>query len=151
MAADCSNCSYEFIFQSLREIVTLGDIRDNFIPPEDRLGSIPMYLAEAEAELQRCSKESRLLRGFLEKLESRQTELKKSLSIHQSSISPIRRLPTELIVHIFSLCNADFWDLGAFESKLADSMGGLVSKEPFVIATVCSYWRDIALSTPELW
>jgi hypothetical protein len=51
------------------------------------------------------------------------------------------KLPEELIAEIFSYCVMETIDLGALE--LVDS--------PWIIAQICSSWRTVALSSPNLW
>ncbi|KIM81226.1 hypothetical protein PILCRDRAFT_821679 [Piloderma croceum F 1598] len=52
--------------------------------------------------------------------------------------SPIRRIPVEVIAHIFCCSLPDKPDLR-------------VSRSPLVLGRVCGDWRKIALSTPRLW
>ncbi|KAJ7587168.1 hypothetical protein C8J56DRAFT_92346 [Mycena floridula] len=99
----------------------------------------------------RCSNEASRLRGIIDLVEKHQNKLSYEISIHQSFISPIRRLPSELLGLIFSFfCTVDFWDCDPFQSK-SKRMTGSLFREPFIIATVCSHWRSIALSMPSLW
>ncbi|KAJ7587180.1 hypothetical protein C8J56DRAFT_92611 [Mycena floridula] len=112
---------------------------------------IQSFIADAEEEVTRCSDEVSHLRAVIDEVENRQSEINHEISIHKSSMPPIRRLPLELLVLIFSFfCTVDFWDCEPFESK-SNSMAGSLFRELFIIATVCSYWRSIALSTPSLW
>ncbi|KAJ7587185.1 hypothetical protein C8J56DRAFT_92729 [Mycena floridula] len=104
----------------------------------------------AEGEVTRCSDEILRLRGVIELVEKHQARLNHEIFIHQSFIAPIHRLPPELLALIFSFfCTIDFWD-DPFE-RMSDCISGSLFREPFIIATVCSHWRSIAVSTPSLW
>ncbi len=60
----------------------------------------------------------------------------------QSLVAPIRRLPLEILEMIFGyICISVH---GRNATRLA-------YRGPFVLSTVCVYWRDICLSSPRLW
>ncbi|KAJ7593699.1 hypothetical protein C8J56DRAFT_819882, partial [Mycena floridula] len=146
ITVSCSSCIYEFILPSLNLLNSDGSHQNG---AKTFHSSIPE--AHAETEMTRCSDEASWLRGIIELLEKHQTKLSHEISIHQSFISPIRRLPPELLGLIFSLfCTVDFWDCKPFESR-KDCLSGSLFMEPFIIATVCSDWRSIALSKASLW
>ncbi|KAJ7475208.1 hypothetical protein B0H11DRAFT_2235834 [Mycena galericulata] len=58
----------------------------------------------------------------------------------QSILSPLRRLPPELLAEIFVFC-------GAHKVYYYPSQ----RKPPLLLLRVCRTWRAVALSTPELW
>ncbi len=60
----------------------------------------------------------------------------------QSLVAPIRRLPLEILEMIFGYVCITV--LGRNATRLA-YIG------PFVLSTVCVYWRDICLISPRLW
>lgn len=60
--------------------------------------------------------------------------------------SPISRLPVEILTRIFTL------SVGSFRSSFASIRFRDESiDEVNDIASVCSYWRNIAINTPSLW
>lgn len=66
---------------------------------------------------------------------------------HKTLISPIRRLPFEILQLIFihSLnWEYDSTNLGSYRRRLISSL-------PFNVSQVCVRWREIALDTPRLW
>ena len=62
-----------------------------------------------------------------------------------SFLSPIQRLPNELLSEIFVHCLPD-------QQKMGATRGSFRSKEaPLLLGSVCSHWRAVSLSTQELW
>ncbi|KAJ7648264.1 hypothetical protein DFH06DRAFT_1476314 [Mycena polygramma] len=76
------------------------------------------------------------LRAAVLQLQSRRNGVAESVRKHQSVISPIRRVPAELICEIF---------LAASSSEDA------VSEPPWYLGHICRSWRHHALSYPPLW
>jgi len=76
---------------------------------------------------------------------SRETEISE-LAALQLMISPIGKLPTELLANIFHLVVPPelFWD------ESADNTEAVIS-EAHRVSQVCRHWRQIAHGTPQLW
>ncbi|KII85672.1 hypothetical protein PLICRDRAFT_116328, partial [Plicaturopsis crispa FD-325 SS-3] len=68
-----------------------------------------------------------------------QAILKRTITGHESIVSPCRRLPAELLSEIFSFCLP------------AAKVVPQPDKAPLLLTRVCRKWRAIALSTPALW
>jgi hypothetical protein len=66
------------------------------------------------------------------------------LSSLKSVIAPIRRLPTELLMHIFQEYNAN-----DVYRRLPD--GWITKSGPFVLRNVCARWRDVADASAAFW
>ncbi|KAF8213998.1 hypothetical protein K438DRAFT_1802721 [Mycena galopus ATCC 62051] len=90
-------------------------------------------LAELDAQLveQRC---------VLHKLQQTRSDVEREL--HATATFPVLTLPTEITAEIFLCCYSIFDPLCIPECK---------SSAPIVLTAVCHAWRDIALTTPELW
>ncbi|KAJ7879186.1 hypothetical protein B0H14DRAFT_2160977, partial [Mycena olivaceomarginata] len=58
---------------------------------------------------------------------------------HEGALSPLRRMPVEIISLIFKFA-------APFPSDFMN-----VEEGPWVLSAVCSLWRTIALSQPSLW
>ncbi|KAF7965925.1 hypothetical protein HWV62_14440 [Athelia sp. TMB] len=56
-------------------------------------------------------------------------------------LSPARRVAPELLAHIFELCLPSDRSESAYRSYEA----------PLLVCQICSGWRQVALSTPQLW
>ncbi|KAJ7142886.1 hypothetical protein C8R44DRAFT_545707, partial [Mycena epipterygia] len=70
-------------------------------------------------------------------LETQQRELEMKLFL---IVYPVLTLPTEIMARIFVECLPS-------HGRVRPS----VHMPPLTLAQICGQWRDIALSTPELW
>lgn len=100
------------------------------------------------AAVRECEKETAALRDVLTLYQTKMNDLRARVSQYRSVLSPIRRLPKELLVEIFSHCTPHPY-VGRF-----GSCG--VLNTPFSIpiihmSRVCSWWRRLILSTGTLW
>ncbi|KAL1657858.1 hypothetical protein GGF50DRAFT_38425, partial [Schizophyllum commune] len=82
---------------------------------------------------------TRVLQHAIEWLSSRIPPLNRRVQEIKSLLSPIQCLPPELLSRIFLLAVPDIW--------YRAPSGGMTL--PF--ASVCSRWRAVALSMPQLW
>ncbi|KAJ6592315.1 hypothetical protein DFH09DRAFT_1025215 [Mycena vulgaris] len=74
----------------------------------------------------------------MEKLLEERTSLDTDIRKHEGAISPLRRMPTELLSLIFK------YMLPPYATPRVDP-------GPWAISAVCSRWRTIVLSQPALW
>ncbi|KAJ7118658.1 hypothetical protein C8R43DRAFT_934005 [Mycena crocata] len=86
--------------------------------------------------------ESSLLRDQLLKWEGERALLSDYHAQNKGIISPLRRMPPELLGEIFLL---------TLPARVQDSSLSTVEDSPWVLAQVCSGWRQVAISTPALW
>ncbi|KAJ6466405.1 hypothetical protein C8R45DRAFT_877152 [Mycena sanguinolenta] len=90
-------------------------------------------LAEIQAEITRFKTYSA---NYISALEKKQEEVKAKL---EAIVYPVLSLPPEITSRIFVECLPD---RGA---------SALVGSAPLLLMRVCRRWKDIALSTPQLW
>ncbi|KAK7469059.1 hypothetical protein VKT23_003552 [Stygiomarasmius scandens] len=67
---------------------------------------------------------------------------------YRALIAPVRKLPTEILLDIFSLLCVDSPGLSI---TIADNGKDIISLPTLTIASTCSHWRNITLSHPVLW
>lgn len=60
----------------------------------------------------------------------------------QMTLSPLRRLPPELLSIIFQFC---------IPQPESDPDDIAIDKTPLLLGSICSRWRAVTLSTPKLW
>jgi F-box-like len=82
------------------------------------------------------------LDALLERLTLKRYDLKRKINRFHSPI--VRQLPPDVMSTIFEFCLPDFTD-----DQLLYMKKDLFT--PLSLGAICSYWRDIAWSTPSLW
>ncbi|KAJ8095170.1 hypothetical protein PM082_010392 [Marasmius tenuissimus] len=110
----------------------------NTVTPSDR-PIISQFLLDTETELKECQAEINRLKTSIHLLENKKLNLKDCLEKCRSLLSPIHRLPTETLTHIFAYACED--------STLQPSSLPVT----MLLTTICGRWRDVVLSTPRLW
>ncbi|KAJ7706698.1 hypothetical protein B0H17DRAFT_910311, partial [Mycena rosella] len=80
-------------------------------------------------------------------LSQRRAALAQSLHAHKSIISPLRRLPPEILGEIFSFAVHAAYYFG----DISEVSGPISQQAPWVLTRVCRRWAAVALATPALW
>ena len=83
------------------------------------------------------------LDALLERLRLKRHDLTRKINRFHSPI--IRQLPPDVMSTIFEFCLPDFADHQVYPYPTEDL------SIPLSLGAICSYWRDIAWSTPSLW
>ncbi|KAL0066176.1 hypothetical protein AAF712_006801 [Marasmius tenuissimus] len=123
---------------SARTSIIDGLFRNRTITSSDR-HTISQFLLDAEQEMQRHDAEIWRLRIALHILETKKSGLKKSMDRCHSLLSPVHRLPTEILMEILSIA--------CEENELDPSPPPNVMK----LSRVCGRWREVICSAPKLW
>ncbi|KIK54896.1 hypothetical protein GYMLUDRAFT_130580, partial [Collybiopsis luxurians FD-317 M1] len=102
--------------------------------------TISQTLLNTKKDIADYKLEIRSLQIHISEMRTRRTQLKVYKASLKSLLSPIRRLPNELLYRIFGLTY---------------STNHLVSRDHQILAlaisSVCTRWRQLALSSPDLW
>lgn len=114
-------------------------LHTNRTPSIAEIDAIKTYLLKPEAKLQRLENEISRMRAILASLESEHAQLKKFVDSHRAILSPIKRIPPELLQEIFVRCLPT-------RNCVMDA-----TEAPLLLTCICSEWRNIAISTSELW
>ncbi|THU93087.1 hypothetical protein K435DRAFT_757724 [Dendrothele bispora CBS 962.96] len=93
-----------------------------------------------EQELQNIDKEIARLDTLLHDLRSRREKVVSYIHKHRRLLSPIHRIPPEIIAELFNHC------LPSAHPPTRD-----LSEAPLLLTLVCKQWREIAFNTPCLW
>jgi hypothetical protein len=136
----CKNCGSSFQ-EALKPLVSpvpplLGT---NSRPTNVEVADIRRVLLDTEADLLAYDRDIDLLEAVLESRRRERQALEEFRKLHASLLSPIRRLPSELLFEIFMLLATN--SLRRSSSRDAT----------FVLGAVCRDWRKLALSAPRLW
>ncbi|KAF5381173.1 hypothetical protein D9757_009425 [Collybiopsis confluens] len=112
--------------------------------PEQYVCDIQESLRFLDEELDGCNDEiSRLERRILS-LKNRREAVKKQTMDLQALLSPIRRIPNELLSQIFRLICDDN------DTRYATERWG-ISTLPFQLGAVCFRWRSLCLADSRIW
>jgi hypothetical protein len=126
-------------FKALRQIEEFNiqsHLRSNIISAE----AVSALLACCKIELTEYDKEISRLHSAIFVLEERKKNLGSQMQRLQKLLSPVRKLPREVLSEIFLYCDPTF--------RIGPDGIHAPSRS---IAAVCTYWRSIALSDRQLW
>lgn len=145
----CNQCSASFVFprdpilSPLHNALRAGQELD----PE-RTASLCKVIPSLYSKLSDYNAEIARLEGILGRLRHGRDELGRCLDAWESRSAPVRRLPVELLTNIFKdACRA----MPISSNFPAHHDVRALTITPLLLASVCSFWRSIALSTPEMW
>ncbi|KAJ6580786.1 hypothetical protein B0H19DRAFT_894069, partial [Mycena capillaripes] len=114
-------------------------------PDSSEIALVLSAISKTDAPLACLDNEISKLQEKLKQLEDERTLLSSYRTQNTAILSPLRRLPPEVLGEIFSWTMPsvnDALDLGRFDTG---------ANSPWVLTRVCSRWRAISLSTPSLW
>ncbi|KAJ6472791.1 hypothetical protein DFH09DRAFT_1219374 [Mycena vulgaris] len=112
----------------------------NYCPSDEENIEIRSLLVEPTRRLQCLDDEIADLQKAVEKLRDERDKLGAYVDAHMALISPVRRLPLDIIQKIFIAC------LPAHRNCVMSAV-----EAPVLLGRICSSWRTISLSTPHLW
>lgn len=108
-------------------------------PVEQRVNFVRIPLQKIQRDVQRVDQEILRMRAELDGLIAKREALHNYAEAHKGAISPLRRLPVEILSAIFVEC------LPHFPSPLSNL------DAPLLTQRVCRMWKDVTRSTPKLW
>ncbi|RDB27473.1 hypothetical protein Hypma_004098 [Hypsizygus marmoreus] len=161
--ATTSNFPPYSVFSSTMPIVQMDTdesryhhlISTNDEPPDLEVAEIQKIIAQRQSNLSELEIRIAELREMLQSLIERRNHEEKIRSHFRAVVSPVRRLPRDILIEIFLFTRdwrkreySRFNSIGEF---LSDPVGPLPTPSALVITHVCSQWRHIALSAPMLW
>ncbi|KAF7376643.1 hypothetical protein MSAN_00081100 [Mycena sanguinolenta] len=112
----------------------------NYCPRDAEAAQIKAFLVEPCLRLKNLDGEIAVLRQTLDKLAEERDNLKAYVEAHKALISPIRRLPLDILGAIFTAC------LPTHRNCVMSAQ-----EAPVILGWICSSWRSISLSMPKLW
>ncbi|KIM91283.1 hypothetical protein PILCRDRAFT_810534 [Piloderma croceum F 1598] len=117
---------------------------------------IRQIISVAQAHVSRIEEDLARLQILQTQLVHKRNEALACVDQHKYLLSPIRRLPAELLAVIFSFClptRSEQFDLRSEEEDLWRKRYFSINcrEAPLLLGRVCRLWRAVALSTPSLW
>ena len=115
-------------------------LNTNYVPSDTERREIFRILEEPQARLAKINDEIERMQATLEEMKRQRDELSQHIDQYRALTSPLRRLPQEILLEIFVHCLPK--DHNAFMSS---------HEVPLLFGRICSSWRSISLSAPQLW
>ncbi|KAJ6594633.1 hypothetical protein B0H19DRAFT_920691, partial [Mycena capillaripes] len=112
----------------------------NYCPKDEEVLEIEQLLVEPLSRLDRLDNKITDLQQALIELTEERKNLSAYVEEHRALISPVRRLPLDIIQEIFVAC------LPTHRNCVMSAQ-----EAPVLLGRICSSWRAISLSTPRLW
>ncbi|KAF9462679.1 hypothetical protein BDZ94DRAFT_1260495 [Collybia nuda] len=112
----------------------------NYVPSNDEIKEIHNLIIDPINQITQVNAEIARLHGIIDQLSLKRTELHIYVSGHEALITPMRRLPQELLQEIFVHC------LPTHHNPVMSCR-----EAPLLLGRVCSQWRTVSRSTPRLW
>ncbi|KAJ7168662.1 hypothetical protein C8R46DRAFT_1350259 [Mycena filopes] len=116
-------------------------LRTNAVPTPVECAWISEHiLVQPRIDLALVDEEIQSLERTLTELKTRRAVLATDIDAHLALLSPVRRLPDDILREIFV-------------SSLPSTHNAIMAEReaPLLICHVCSGWRSIAFTTPRLW
>ncbi|KAJ7062301.1 hypothetical protein C8F01DRAFT_1137114 [Mycena amicta] len=112
----------------------------NYSPKDEEIQDIKDVIVKGTNRLHQLDSEIAELQKTMDKLVDERQLVHSDIEAHQALLSPLRRVPIDVIREIFVAC-------------LPEDRHCVMSAQeaPVLLGRICSSWRAIALSTPSLW
>lgn len=112
----------------------------NYAPKDEEFKKISQLIVEPLEQLRSLDTEISKLQRSIDELSAKRKQLNDFIVPHQALLSPIRRIPQEVLREIFVQC-------------LPTGHDSVMSCQdtPLLLGRVCSSWRSISRDTPMLW
>ncbi|KAH7097697.1 hypothetical protein BKA62DRAFT_774050 [Auriculariales sp. MPI-PUGE-AT-0066] len=136
----------------------LGDVQRTLLELASKSSLTPPVPPFRDSQPQ-ISDEEAVTRHQVAQLESRRTDLQRSIRAHTLALRPIALLPEDVLREIFrhilftSRCaktEAAWLSVQPLEPRAVQFDIGR-AKRPFTLSSICRRWRDVALTTPCIW
>ncbi|KAJ7625640.1 hypothetical protein FB45DRAFT_750624, partial [Roridomyces roridus] len=108
----------------------------NASPDETHIPALRDFVSRGKARRTRLNEQLAYLQSLMNRLLDQRDPLDVEIRKHEGALSPLRRMPPELLLLIFEYAMYPY-----FPS----------AETPWTVAVVCRHWRKIALSQPSLW
>jgi hypothetical protein len=123
-------------------------LHTNYAPTSKEKADIEALCTDPLRDIQRLDEEINKLEEEMARLRLRRQELQTFVDDHRMLLSPIRQLSPEVLQGIFVECVTAACYPYYFTDRYPVM---LAAQAPMLLGRVCSSWRRIAYSTPELW
>lgn len=111
------------------------------VPDTSEAVTINNYISNVDVLIDTLDTDLELLNDFMDQIKCKREGMQQAHAAHESMLSPIRRLPREILTEIFGLCCPSSPKQSSPREILA----------PFALSAVCYSWREMVVGIPKLW
>ncbi|KAK0487909.1 hypothetical protein IW261DRAFT_1655713 [Armillaria novae-zelandiae] len=153
-APRCPCCGFTFMEKSMPQNLSSSRIAElsssNNAPLDSERALLNNATLEGAESLSELQQRISTTRQTLEALLEEQTRQIKDLADTKALLNPVRKLPENVLIKIFSACTPTHIDdmIYAFPDEY-DSLN--TKNAPWVLSQVCAGWRHATLATAKLW
>ncbi|KAF8966786.1 hypothetical protein BDZ97DRAFT_602005 [Flammula alnicola] len=115
-------------------------LHTNYLPSTTEITEIKEYVSSVNDKVSAYDARIAELEAALQEMTKKRTRLQEVARAHEGLVSPLRRLPPEILQDIF------VWCLPQNRNAVMHA-----SEAPVLLGRVCSEWRRISIGTPEVW
>ncbi|KAJ7912894.1 hypothetical protein B0H13DRAFT_2659840 [Mycena leptocephala] len=115
-------------------------LHTNAVPSDEECDAIRHFLETPLKELAGLTDRFTHLQHLLDDVSKKRDQMKECIDAHLAVVSPVRRLPEDIIRSIF---------LRTLPTTRNPTIS--IDEAPFLLCRICRSWRIIALSSPRLW
>jgi len=101
-----------------------------------------------QKDMMDCDREILFFEELVLNLKKKKNDLAQYIAIYRSQVSPIHRLPVDILVKIFLLHQDRLYLQYKFYDRTPPAND---SSSLLTLALVCKEWQSVILSTPQLW
>ncbi|KAJ7785671.1 hypothetical protein B0H16DRAFT_1487623 [Mycena metata] len=112
----------------------------NYCPLDEEVLEIQRLLVEPLSRLKGIDDKIAELQKTVDELTRERDSVSTYVEAHKALLSPLRRLPLDIIQEIFVAC------LPTHRNCVMSAV-----EAPVLLGRICSSWRELSLSTPRLW
>ena len=139
----CSDCNPAFTaLAKLTECKLVSRLRSNRIPIAPERVELTELVSHAEKEILRYDQAIARLQKLIACLENDRERLKDEIKIAKSLLAPIRKLTPDILRQVF---------IAHGTSNILRPKPGKTTIPGFLVASICSHWRSVAIKTLRLW
>ncbi|KAK0221201.1 hypothetical protein EDD85DRAFT_1028408 [Armillaria nabsnona] len=140
----CPECGYAMPGESLTPTLPSSRFEEllscNDPPVDSERTALEAVVREGEAKLSSLPQRMAAVRETLKILLAEQARTVKYITDAKSLLNPVRRLPGDVLIEIFTACLPEYTE---------DSLNA--KRAPWALSKVCVSWRQTALASAGLW
>ncbi|THU94516.1 hypothetical protein K435DRAFT_668298, partial [Dendrothele bispora CBS 962.96] len=113
---------------------------------------IKALIDQTEPDIAHYELEIARLEDILATLKAQRDKLKRYQGEYKTLLSPIRRLPVDVLLEIFStVCSGPTGSLFMPRSRKRPRDHRVITATTLVLSQTCSFWRGVVENSPRLW